>query len=151
MRWERQLLRSGEYLLGLACRRLPSEIRDDRYREWAAELPVILHDPDVRLTWCRALRMLRYAADTIRGTALTPGESRSTRTTRVIVLLAVLLGLAGATLALWGVVRSPADWVNYLAAGWSMFLTWFNGTLWRRRHKRGRTGSKSSARRTEPR
>jgi hypothetical protein len=32
MRWEHQLLRIGEYLLGRACRRLPSEIRDERYR-----------------------------------------------------------------------------------------------------------------------
>ena len=33
MRWERQLLRIGEYLVGRACRRLPGKVRDERYRE----------------------------------------------------------------------------------------------------------------------
>ena len=48
MRGERQLLRIGEYVVGRACRRLPRDIREERYREWAAELPAILHDPQVR-------------------------------------------------------------------------------------------------------
>ncbi len=76
MRAERALLRMGEYLVGLACRRLPHEIRDERYREWAAELPAILQDPGIRLAPHRAVRMLLYAADTLRGTALTPGRAR---------------------------------------------------------------------------
>ncbi len=29
-----------------ACRRLPAGIREERYREWVAELPVILRDRD---------------------------------------------------------------------------------------------------------
>jgi hypothetical protein len=49
MRGEGRLLRIGEFLVGLACRRLPRRIRDGRYQEWAAELPVILHDPEIRL------------------------------------------------------------------------------------------------------
>ena len=47
MRGERRLLRIGEYLITRACRRLPAETRDERYREWAAELPAILRDPDI--------------------------------------------------------------------------------------------------------
>ena len=48
MRGERQLLRLGEYLLRRACQRLPRGIRQERYREWAAELPAILQDPQIR-------------------------------------------------------------------------------------------------------
>ena len=69
MRGERALLRLGESLVGRACRRLPGPTRDDRYREWAAELPAILHDPEPRLAPYRAVRMLAYAADTLRGAA----------------------------------------------------------------------------------
>src|SRR5580693_4561661 len=46
VRGERALLRLGESLVHRACRRLPGPTRDDRYREWAAELPAILHDPE---------------------------------------------------------------------------------------------------------
>ena len=74
MRAERSLLRIGEYLVGRACRRLPREIRDERCREWAAELPAILRDPEIRLAPHRAVRMLGYAADTVRATALAPGR-----------------------------------------------------------------------------
>ena len=76
MRGERRLLRIGEYLIARACRHLPTEARDERYREWVAELPAILRDPGVRPAPRRAARMLRYASGTIRGTALTPGSAR---------------------------------------------------------------------------
>jgi hypothetical protein len=76
MRWERPLLRAGEYLVGRSCRYLPSPIRDERYREWTAELPAILNDPGTRPAVRRAVRMLCYAADTIRGTALASGRAR---------------------------------------------------------------------------
>ena len=59
---------------GPACR-LPREVREERCREWAAELPAILHDPQVRFAPRRAVRMLGYAADTLRGTAMTPGRT----------------------------------------------------------------------------
>jgi DivIVA domain-containing protein len=76
MRGERRLLRIGEYLVARACRRLPAGTREERCREWSAELPAILRDPDTRLAARRAARMLRYAAGTIRGTALAPGGAR---------------------------------------------------------------------------
>ena len=34
MRGERCALRAGEYLVSLACRRLPARIRQERYQEW---------------------------------------------------------------------------------------------------------------------
>jgi len=62
MREERRLLRIGEYLIARACRHLPAGARDERYREWVAELPAILRDPGVRSAARRAARMLRYAS-----------------------------------------------------------------------------------------
>jgi F-type H+-transporting ATPase subunit b len=76
MRAERQLLRVGEYLVGRACRRLPPGIREERYREWAAELPAVLHDSQIRPALQRAIRMLAYAADTLRGATLEPARAR---------------------------------------------------------------------------
>jgi hypothetical protein len=70
MRAERTALRAGETLISLACRRLPAGIRPERYQEWAAELPVILHDPGAGPAPVRMVRMLAFAADTLRGTAL---------------------------------------------------------------------------------
>ena len=70
MRGERCALRAGEYLVCRACRRLPARIRQEQYQEWLAELPVILRDPDTGPAPLRVVRMLAFAADTLRGTAL---------------------------------------------------------------------------------
>jgi hypothetical protein len=75
MRGERWLLRMGEFLVGRAARHLPAAARVERYQEWAAELPVVLHDPDIRPAAARAARMLWFAADTLRGAALRPGPA----------------------------------------------------------------------------
>jgi DivIVA domain-containing protein len=114
MRGERRLLRVGEYLIGRACRHLPAEARDERYREWAAELPAILADPDVRPAARRAARMLRYASGTIRGTALTPGSARrvlahAARAAPPFIVLGVVDYLLG-----WA--KTPQDWI-YLGIG----------------------------------
>lgn len=74
MKGERGLLRTGEFLVARAARRLPASVRDERSREWAAELPAILRDPSLGPPWRRAARMLGYALDTIRAAALRPGQ-----------------------------------------------------------------------------
>jgi hypothetical protein len=115
MRAERRLLRIGEYLIARACRHLPTEARDERYREWVAELPAILRDPDVRPAARRAARMLRYASGTIRGTALTPGSAR-----RVLAYTAgqavtlIAIGLVG---YFQGWAKTPHEWI-YAGIGW---------------------------------
>jgi hypothetical protein len=76
MRGERWLLRSGEFLVGRAARHLPAAARDERYQEWAAELPAILGDPEIKPAAARAARMLWFAADTLRGAALGKGPAR---------------------------------------------------------------------------
>jgi hypothetical protein len=65
-------LRLGEYLIRRACQHLPLDAREERYREWAAELPCILADPAVRAAPLRTPRMLLFAADHIRGTRSLP-------------------------------------------------------------------------------
>jgi hypothetical protein len=123
MRAERRLLRLGEFLVGRACQRLPQDIREERYREWAAELPVILHDPQIRLAPRRAVRMLGFAADTFRGTALTrvrAGRQAPATTAALSVLL--LAGLAVMTWNIWNIVRAPGHPLNYLRLAWSLLL-----------------------------
>lgn len=72
MRGERYALRAGETLVSLACRLLPAKIRQERYQEWLAELPVMLRDPSAGPAPVRVLRMLAFAADTLRGTVRAP-------------------------------------------------------------------------------
>ena len=110
MRGERRLLRIGEYLIARACRHLPAEARDERYREWVAELPAILRDPGVRPAARRAARMLRYASGTIRGTALTPGSARRvTAHTAGAVAPFITTGLV---VYLLGWVKTPQEWIG---------------------------------------
>jgi hypothetical protein len=115
MRGERQQLRLGEHLVRRACQRLPRDIREERYREWAAELPAILHDPQIRLGPCRAVRMLGYAADTLRCTVMTAlrARSRAPGMTAVLSLLLVAC-LAVVVSDIWAIVRAPEHGVNYL-------------------------------------
>jgi hypothetical protein len=58
--------RIAEHVIRRACRRLPDDIRDERSREWAAEVPAILRDPHIRFGLLRSARALRYAADSYR-------------------------------------------------------------------------------------
>ena len=121
MRGERSLLRIGGYLIGLASRLLPGGIRDERRREWTAELPAILRDPDTRLAAHRAARMLGYAAGAVWGSALAAGGARG----RLTAVMAVVVGLLTADFLLLavrgilGVANAPGDWVHYygIAAG----------------------------------
>ncbi len=58
--------RLAGWLIGRACRHLPAAAREERGREWTAELPAILADPDVRPVLLRSARALRFAVGTIR-------------------------------------------------------------------------------------
>lgn len=130
MRGERVLLRIGEYLVGRACRPLPGKVREDRYREWAAELPAILHDPEIRFAPRRVVRMLGYAADTLRGAALTPGSRRHRLAALWSLWMPVTL-VADLVAAAWEIretVRAPEHWINYAYVGWALFIAaWLVG------------------------
>jgi hypothetical protein len=115
MTGERRLLRLGEYLVGRACQRLPADVRAERCREWVAELPVILHDPQVRFAPWRAARMLGYAADTLRGTAMMPGRTPGGITRSRPALLFLVTFLAGfVAVNIWLIVLAPGDGRHYL-------------------------------------
>jgi len=58
-----QARRLAERLIRHAVRWLPEPERTERYREWTAEVPAILTDPDVRPALRRLFRALLYAAD----------------------------------------------------------------------------------------
>lgn len=124
MRAERQLLRLGEYLVGRACQRLPPDVREERYREWAAELPAILHDPQIRPAPRRAVRMLGYAADTLRGTITTPGRARGriSRLSAALDLLFPVAALAVVALNVWSIAQGPGHVQNYLYVAWGLLL-----------------------------
>jgi hypothetical protein len=119
MRGERQLLRLGEYLVRRASRQLPRKARDERYREWAAELPVILNDPQVRFYPRRAMRMIAYAADTFRGTALTHLRARRVR---IPLILALVATLTTSTWSIWKIAQAPGQPLNYVQLAWNLLL-----------------------------
>jgi hypothetical protein len=125
MRGERQLLRVGEYLVGRASKQLPRKLREERYREWVAELPAILHDPLIQFAPRRAIRMLAYAADTFRGTTLIQVRSRRGRLelirTAVFTLMLVAC-LALMTWIIWDITRAPGQPMNYLNLVWGLLL-----------------------------
>jgi hypothetical protein len=124
MRGERLLLRLGEYLVGRACQELPQDVREERYREWAAELPAILHDPQVRFAPRRAVRMLGYAADTLRGTIMTPGGARNQISSLFAAAdrLFPVIGLVVVALSAWGVVQAPGNGLSYLQLAWAVLF-----------------------------
>jgi hypothetical protein len=60
--------RISEQFIRTACRRLPEDMRAERCREWAAELPAILDDQSIRPEFMRAVRALTYSAGIARTT-----------------------------------------------------------------------------------
>jgi hypothetical protein len=135
MRGEARLLRIGEYLIARACRHLPAEARDERYREWVAELPAILRDPGVRPAARRAARMLGYASGTIRGTALTPGSARRVMAHTARVAVPVLIAFLVDYLLGWA--KTPQDWF-YLGIGTLLGLLTVSGCRLAYRRMRGK-------------
>jgi hypothetical protein len=137
MRGERHALRAGEYLVCRACRRLPARIREERYQEWLAELPVILHDREAGPAALRVVRMLAFAVDTLRGTTLAPDAYRgahrgahqggAVKTIRWLAAGLLLLGaLLGALLALLALLAYEGYIIYQLIAGASLI---FSATL----------------------
>ena len=136
--------RLAGHLIRRACRRLPDDIRDERYREWAAELPAILDDPGIRFGPRRCARALRYAAGTIlsaRRLPQAPGHPRqrphaprtpavisigpNDLTTRLVVGLGIYLSVVVVTIALIRLFAPHGWWplvpVVVAAAGFVAF------------------------------
>jgi DivIVA domain-containing protein len=135
MRGEGRLLRIGEYLIARACRHLPAEARDERYREWVAELPAILRDPGVRPAARRAARMLGYASGTIRGTALTPGSARRVLAHTAKAAAPWLITAMWVNLLGWA--KTPQYWI-YAGIGCLLGSLTMSGCRLAYRRKRGK-------------
>jgi hypothetical protein len=132
---ERWALGAGEHLVAWASRRLPAGIREERYREWAAELPVILHDRAAGPAPLRVIHMLAFAADTLRGTTLAPGAYEYQGAHRrgdfenvhalafsllvVLVILPALLALEG--WMAYQLIFGPSLIFNANLTGWGLF------------------------------
>jgi hypothetical protein len=67
--------RIAEHLIRRACRYLPGDARDERCREWVAELPAILHDPGIRFGPLRSAHALSYAGGIFRSTRRLRGSA----------------------------------------------------------------------------
>jgi hypothetical protein len=132
---ERWLLYVGEHLIGYGCRRLPVKVRDERYREWTAELPAILGDPDTRFLWHRAVRMLCYSA----GIAWRFGLPSRQQTRRFVAAGWFFFVLGSLAFDIWMTVRDPRDWVNYLATALAVTTALLVTFSWRMRFRRTRS------------
>jgi hypothetical protein len=110
----------GGYLIRQACRRLPEDIGDERYREWAAELAAILDDPEVRLPPVRAARALGFALGICSSAGLLSRAdgSRSSRVPRGVLYLAgaIVIWVAAVEVATAYPLEGPWGYV-YVAAG----------------------------------
>ncbi len=123
MRGEGQLLRLGEYLLDRAGHGLPKNIRAERYREWTAELPAILHDAEVRFAPFRALRMLAYAADILGATNSSPARSRRhSRGTTFVLNLFLAAGLANLGGVIWSMTQAQDHGSSYATLAWALAI-----------------------------
>ncbi len=71
-----------ERFIYAACRRLPEDMRGERCREWAAELPAILNDQSIRPALRRAVRALTYSAGIARTTRQLSRAGGGTRPAR---------------------------------------------------------------------
>jgi hypothetical protein len=110
--------RIAAWLIRTACRRLPADVRGERYREWSAELPAILGDDSIRPPVVRALRALAFCV----------GISRTTR----LLSRAARAGSRQTASAQW---RSsefrtrPIDIVRRLVVGLAVWLAFVAGSL----------------------
>jgi hypothetical protein len=65
--------------------------------------------------------MLAYAADTLRGAALTPGPARR-RPARSWAIVSSTAGLIVMAWSSWSIARAPEHWVSYAYLTWSLLL-----------------------------
>jgi hypothetical protein len=122
--------RIAEHLIRRACRHLPGDTRDERYQEWTAELPAILHDRDIRPALLRSAHALSYAIGIFRSTRHLGGTADiSPRDTRQPAIFPRPDGVfpAIAAVALWftllalgtafpSAFSSPSAWMPLVVA-----------------------------------
>jgi len=122
-------LRLASALIGRACRRLPEGAREDRRREWEAELAAILDDRATRPPIRRYARAVRFAAGQRRAVRRLTRLTGVRRLRAVTVRAAVVAAAAAAVLFITAIALSPAashaeyDSSPIVAADiWALFL-----------------------------
>ena len=68
--------------------------------------------------------MLGYAADTLRGTIITPRSARGRipRMCAGLPVVCLVAGLGAVGLAAWAIVQAPGDGQNYLRLAWGLLF-----------------------------
>ncbi len=125
--------RTAALLIRTACRRLPADVRAERCREWAAELPAILDDESIRPPFLRGLRVLTFSIGISRTTRQLSRAARAgapeTRhrdvAVRAVVGLAAWLVIAFSAIMLLRARPDPRGWpvllILALAAAFDAF------------------------------
>jgi nitrate reductase NapE component len=133
--------RLAEWLIRVACRRLPADERTERGREWTAELPAILDDESIRPPLRRALRALSFCAGISRTTrqlsrsaraapaqgpfGMEPARHREFLLRRAVLAFLIWLVVAVGVVALLRVLIGAPGWslgvVLALAIGFDAF------------------------------
>jgi hypothetical protein len=115
--------RTAEWLIRAACRRLPPDARAERCREWTAELPAILGDESVRVSFLRTLRALAFCAGISRTTRqLSRSRRASTRRVRSAQWRTGGLPSRPSDLAI-RIVRGLAVWLVVVASSIALLVT----------------------------
>jgi Phospholipase_D-nuclease N-terminal len=115
--------RTAEWLIRAACRRLPADARAERCREWTAELPAILGDESVRVSFLRTLRALAFCAGISRTTRqLSRSRRASTRRVRSAQWRTGGLPSRPSDLAI-RIVRGLAVWLVVVASSIALLVT----------------------------
>lgn len=109
--------RITEFLIRRACRRLPADAADDRYREWVAEARAIFDDRVTRPEALRLASALRYAVGIVRCAhhpqlAGQPGQTGQAGSVarRLAVGLAIYLAVVGLFIGLDQAFRPQGPW-----------------------------------------
>jgi hypothetical protein len=107
MTGRRMVLRLACVLITEACQRLPVDARQDREREWTAELAVIIDDPDLRPRWRGYLRAMRFAGAQSRTVRRLTRPAGLERVRVIMVRTALASAGAAVALAVTAVVLDP--------------------------------------------
>lgn len=147
--------RIAEHLIRRACRHLSGDTRDERYREWTAELPAILHDHDIRAPILRSAHTLSYAIGIFRSTRhlrgsadIYPGDTRQPAifprpdgVFPAIAAVALWFTLLALGTAFPSAFSSPSPWMPLVLAavfvpGLLVVIAIVRFVLWLRRRRR---------------
>ena len=140
---EDRLQRRAESILARACRHLPDEVREERIKEWGAEIPAVLHESEVRPAWRRGARTAWFVLGVVWTSraerVADPTESAQSQLSLTEIASAVALA-ASALSTISGSMTSLSAVVDKMAAPvlpptvWHvkviLMVCWLRATAW---------------------